>query len=230
MKTSLIHPSISLAAVCVTLAFANQVEAATTIGNATSDRGATDSFSGQIFMLNAGLGSLVGQTVSSWSFFNKNTTNAVTPLLMEDMGAGIWAVRGIGATIVSNASGVQGGAFNLVSGTAIISLNYYVGYYDGAWNGASATPNPGGVEWNTADDAPIGGQIDSLGTLWSHNVPDCTDNPANIGVGALNSRDTVHGGAVDGRHASINFTAVPEPATTAFGGIAALALLRRRRL
>ncbi|MFN0126086.1 MAG: PEP-CTERM sorting domain-containing protein [Verrucomicrobiales bacterium] len=229
MKSSAFTYPASLTAVIVTLAFAIPAEGATVIGNSTSDRGTTDGFSGQIFMLNAGLNSLVGQTVSSWSFFNNQNTNAVTPVLIEDMGGGIWAVRGIGATIVSNASGIQGGAFNLVSGSAIIGLNYYVGYYDGSWDGFSATPNTGGVEWDTVDDPPVGGQIDSLGALWTHDIPNGANNPANMGVGAINSRDTVYGAAVDGRHASINFTAVPEPSITALAGIAALALLRRRR-
>jgi len=225
-------PGVGRAAVlAISLTFAAESFAAVVIGNTTTDRGTTDSFSGQIFMLNAGLNSLVGQQLGSWSFFNNNNTNAVTPLLLEDMGGGSFAIRGIGSTIVGNASGVQGGPFSLVSGTAIIGPNYFAGYYDGSWNGVSAIPNPGGVEFNSVDDPGVPGQIDSLGTLWTHVVPDCTDNPANIGIGVLNSRDTVHGPAVDGRHYSVNFTAIPipEPAATGLAALAGLALIRRRR-
>ena len=219
----------SVASVCCILSLTSSGRGASVIGNTAGDRISTDSFSGQIFLLNANLNSLAGQVITSWSFFNNNTSTAVTPVLAEDMGGGSFAIRGIGATIAGNGSGAQGGAFNLVSGTAFISLNYYAGYYDGSWNGASATPNLGGVEFNSVDDPPVPGQIDSLGTFWIHNAPDGSDNPANLGVGALISRDTNFGAAVDGRHYSINFTAVPEPTVTMLGGIAGLVLLRRRR-
>jgi hypothetical protein len=205
--------------------------AAITIGNSASDRVSTDSFSGQIFLLNANLSSVAGQRVDSWQFFNNNNSNAVTPVLAEDTGGGIFAIRGIGATITGNGSGTQGGAFNLVSGTDVISLNYYLGFFDGSWNGSASTINPGGVEFNSVDDPPVGGQIDSIGTIWIHGVANGSDNPANLGVGALNSRDTTFGAAVDGRHYSINFTAeiVPEPSAAFLGGLAGLCLLRRRR-
>jgi hypothetical protein len=203
--------------------------AATVIGNATIDRGTTDSYSGQVFLLNANLSSLVGQRVTSWSFFNNQTTTSVTPVLAEDMGGGIFAIRGIGTSIVSNASGAQSGAFGLVSGTDMISPNYYAGYYDGSWDGSIASPNPGAVEFDTIDDPPVAGQIDSIGTIWLHGIPDGSDNPANIAVGALNNSDTNFGNAVIGRHYSVNFTAVPEPAASVFGALAGIGLLRRRR-
>ncbi len=220
-------------ALLFTLAMTATSHAATVIGNTATDRVSTDAYSGQIFLLNANLSSLVGQQVSSWSFFNNNNAFGVTPVLLEDTGGGAsFTIRGIGATITGNGSGAQGGAFNLVSGTALIGLNYYVGYYDGAWNpggGGSATPNQGAVEWDLNNDPPVGGQIDSLGAIWLHNTPDGSDNPANMGVGAVNTHDLSFGGVVDTRHASINFTAVPEPGTLALSGLAGLALLRRRR-
>jgi hypothetical protein len=228
MKTSAFTHTTSLTAVILTLAFTSAAEGTTVIGNTTTDRGGIDGYSGQMFILNANLSSLAGQVVTSWSFFNNNTTNAVTPVLVEDMG-GSFAVRGIGTTIVSNASGMQGGAFGLVSGTSTISLNYYAGFFDGSWNGSTATVNTGAVEFNSADDPPVPGQINSTGTIWLHNAPDGSDNPANLGVGAVNLSDTNFDTAVTGRHYSINFTAVPEPSVALLGGLTGLALLRRRR-
>lgn len=232
MKALSLSTAAGLASVLLTMAPAGSVSAATLIGNSASDRVSTDGYSGQVFLLNADTGSLVGQRVVAWSFFNNQNTSAVTPIIAEDLGGGSFAIRGIGATVVGSASGIQGGAFNLVSGTDFIGLNYYVGYYDGSWDGVSAAPNQGGVEFNSVDDPPVGGQIDSIGTLWIHGIADGADNPANIGVGALNFRDTTYGAAVDGRHYSVNFTAdpIPEPTTVLLGGLTTgLFLVRRRR-
>ena len=231
MKTTPIRLPLSPSTAVGILALSGSIHAATVIGNATTDRGTTDAYSGQMFILNANLSSLAGQVVTSWSFFNNNTTNAVTPVLVEDMGDGSFAVRGIGTTVVSSASGLQGGAFGLVSGTSTISLNYYAGYFDGSWNGSASAVNQGAVEFDSVDDPPVPGQIDSTGTIWLHNTPDGSDNPANLGVGAVNLSDTNFGTAVIGRHHSINFTAdpVPEPSVALLGGLTGLALLRRRR-
>ncbi len=231
MKTTPIRLPLSPSTAVAILALSGSSHSATVIGNAASDRGATDGFSGQMFVLNANLSSLAGQAVTSWNFFNNANNNAVTPVLVEDMGGGSFAVRGIGTTVVSSASGLQGGAFGLVSGTSTISLNYYAGYFDGSWNGSASAVNQGAVEFDSVDDPPVPGQIDSTGTIWLHNTPDGSDNPANLGVGAVNLSDTNFGTAVIGRHHSINFTAdpVPEPSVALLGGLTGLALLRRRR-
>lgn len=211
-------------------------QAATVVGNSLSDRNTTDAYSGQIFLLNASLGSVIGQQVQSWSFFNNQAAGrSVTPVLVEDTSGSqtSFTTRGIGATFLTTVAGVQGGPFSLASGTGVIGANYYLGYYDGAWNSGTgvATPNVGAVEWDNTNDPPVAGQIDSIGALWLHGVPDGNDNPANMGVGAVNPHDVSFGGVVDTRHHSLQFVVgpVPEPSAALLSGLAGLALLRRRR-
>jgi len=223
------------AAAIVSLVAATNTDAATIVGNTLTDRGTVDAYSGQIFLLNANLNSLAGQQVTNWSFFNNNGTGAVTPVLVQDTSGTLssFTIRGIGATISGNGSGVQGGTFSLVSGSSVIGTNYYLGYYDGAWNpgAGSAAPNTGAVEWNMTDDPAVPGQIDSLGTLWLHNASDGSNTPALMGVGAVNPREFTFP-VVDQRHHSINFTVnpVPEPAALLTAGLAGLFSVRRRRL
>jgi hypothetical protein len=217
-----------------TVVLAGSGHAAIIVGNDLSDRGTTDSYSGQIFLLNANLASVVGQRVESWSFFNNQLPGvSVTPVLVEDTSGTLasFTMRGIGASVVAAGGGVQSSPFNLASGTDVIGTNYYLGYYDGAWDpgSASATPNPGGLEWNNTDDPPVAGQIDSVGSLWLHGIPNGADNPANMGVGAVNPHDVSFGGVVDTRHHSVQFVIVPEPSAALLGGLAGFALLRRRR-
>ncbi len=206
--------------------------AATIIGNNLNDSINIDAFSGQIFLLNANLSSIAGQSISSWSLFNNsNPGRSSTPLLLEDTSGNqtSFTIRGIGTTRVTSGSGQDTFTFSAVGGSSLIGANYYVGHYDGAWNGTTGFPNPGTIDFDTVNTPAAPGQIDSTGTVWLNTAG--TDTPANIGVGAVNAATSgLYGGAVDTRHYSIQFTAVPEPSALGVFGLAVVGFTARRRL
>ena len=145
------------------------LEPVTLIGNLANARGNVDRFSGQIYLLNADLSGIKGKCVKFWSHYNNQNTKSVTPIIMQKVNDNSYAVRGIGTTVInSNYPSVQTQSFGLVSGSDTIGENYYVGHYDGSWDGvtSTATPNSGAVEYNDSPDVSVIDKINSTGTIW----------------------------------------------------------------
>jgi hypothetical protein len=182
-------------------------------GNVIKYRGAVNSAVGQIFILNADLSTLVGRRIEGWSVYNGLNTHFVTPVLVEKMPDGTFTVRGIGTSVCSACDG--GGPFGLKSGTDIIAnSNYYVGHFDGSWDGFTASANGGAVEMNSTPDVPAAGQIAVAGSIWLYGSGSGSA-PANLSVGATNS------GLLQAQSTySIHFVAgvVPAPTVGLLGG------------
>ena len=185
---------------------ATNLVVATVIGNVAKARALpTDDASGMVHLENASLATVVGQRVVWWQFYNSKNTNHVTPVLIEIV-ATKYVVRGIGTSVPSaKTSTAQTHSFGLVSGSDVIHNSaYYMGHYDGAWDGTTATPNLGAVEFNyiAASDATV--QITSIGSIGLVST-----NGMSIGgtlpfkTYGISSDDTLYAT----RHYSVNFYA-----------------------
>jgi hypothetical protein len=116
-----------------------------TVGNPVVDAPAVDGASGSLFVQTSSPFTEEGD-VTSWRFFNGGPpVRQFTPLVLEKVGAD-YLIRGIGATINSDGSGEQNFTFNLVSGSANVGANYYLGWKDGG----QGSNNTGVAEWTDA--------------------------------------------------------------------------------
>lgn len=107
-----------------------------TIGDALIDRSLDDSASGSIFVLPD---LTFTGNLTQWTFFdNDNATpdRQVTPLIVEQTSATQYRIAGIGTTVTTNETGVQGPfSFGLVSGSSATGPGRFFAYKDGS-NGA----------------------------------------------------------------------------------------------
>ncbi len=148
------------------------------VGSALISRANTDSASGYSFVQLDPI-SMEG-IVESWSFYSSSGAGKqVTPLLIEEVG-GEYFIRGIGATRVNTAEGIQSHDFDLVSGTTEVgSGNFYIGWKDG-----STTSNNSGVI-----EGDIASGTTSSFVRWFSTNGSTISSDMNLGGGSFGYRD-----------------------------------------
>lgn len=210
-----------------------------TIGESLIDRPAIDTAVGGGYLFNGALPN--GERITGFSFFNNNPadTDWVTPLLLDLLPGGNYQIAGIGASIQNTGAGVQSHAFNLVTGTDLITDSDFVfGWWNGRISGASFFPNNGVIEFTANTSNP--GFRESCP---SPNVGPCNISPT-LGLTIPFNNNYTNGpqpgsfGAPNGRIYSASVTTdevtsgspVPEPSTYALilAGVALLAGKKRR--
>ncbi|MBN2023598.1 MAG: hypothetical protein JW809_12505 [Pirellulales bacterium] len=212
----------ALGAIIVLLA-AGPAVASITVGNSLVDRGITDTATGYVFVLGTQPSEAVGNIVTSWAFFDDETGGAtvdgrlVTPLIFNKVGS-LFQIAGIGTTRATDRGGIQEFAFDLVSGSALIGPDSYLGWRDGNIDGTVV--NQGVIEFEWESDPS---------TYEPYTGIVYRGNP-----GALLVPGAAFAGTADGRRTySVQFTAVPEPASLAVWSLLAAAGLvwtvRRRQ-
>lgn len=102
-----------------------------TVGNPVVDAPTVDGAVGSLFVQTSTPFTEEGDVVR-WRFFNGGTPapRLFTPLILEQVGSD-FVIRGIGQTINSNGSGEQQFPFQLVSGSAAVGPNHFLGWKDG---------------------------------------------------------------------------------------------------
>jgi hypothetical protein len=137
----MIKPLAVLAAVVLLAGAAS----ATTIGSDLIERGVTDTCIGCLFVYIPFPTSAIGQTVTSWGFFdNRAGANLITPVLFSGTGSAL-EVAAIGTTRTNAGGGAQTYDFGLVSGTAAVGANMYFGWRDG--NAGGSIVNAGTIQF-----------------------------------------------------------------------------------
>jgi hypothetical protein len=195
------------------------------IGDPTTLREITDTFSGYMYAYDGIFGSY-GVVESWWIYAGSQnlvgldlnvTGHQITPVLLDPNG---WVILGIGATQTVSGPGLYNFAFDVAAGSNAVSPGMTFGWFDGS----STSINQGTISF---DRAAV-----STGYRVFYQAPFPT-----VGAGYTTQEDFTGpnqpNGWEGGRIYSVQFDPVaelPEPASLAtfLGGFALLAALRRR--
>jgi hypothetical protein len=195
------------------------------IGDPTTLREITDTFSGYMYAYDGNFGSY--GDVQSWSIYAGSqglpgldlnvTGHQITPVLLDPNG---WVIIGIGATKTVKDPGLYNFNFDLVAGSDAVTPGMTFGWFDGS----DTSTNQGTISFDRA------------ATTTGYRVFNRAPFPT-VGTGYTTEEDFTGpnqpNGWEGGRIYSVQFDPVaelPEPASLAMflGGFALLAALRRR--
>ncbi len=182
---------------------------AVTIGDALINRSANDGAVGFIFILT---GQTFGEegVVTSWAFFdddNFSPDRNVTPLLFEQFSPGQFRLTGIGASRLTDESGVQNHAFDLLGGTANVGAQHTFGFIDGVVDSSlNVTSTNAGVIDH--ENSVPGGDWQFVNGTHSSLSLDLT-----IGSGQSRDFGTASSPRVYSMQVTTNEAVIPEPST-----------------
>lgn len=213
------------------LLLAGLAHADVVVGSAAIDRNINDSSSGLSLIYRGGTQPLAGDgsEASTFTFYSDALANTwVTPFVLEITGPSSYQVIGIGASRLTDASGVQSFNFAAIAGSALTEAgkSYTFGYSNRAYESDGA----GGV--TAIDGTASQGAIPFTGyndfsDQWSYAISAVVQMGTIFGTGGL----ALDSSGLNGRIYSANMTfgAVPSPGSLALAGMGLLAAARRRR-
>lgn len=213
------------------LVLAGIAQADVVVGSAAIDRNINDSTSGLSLIYRGSTQPLGGDgsEAATFTFYTDALANTwVTPFLLEIIGPASYQVVGIGASRLTDASGVQSFNFAAIAGSALTEAgkSYTFGYSNLAYQ----SDGNGGVTEvaNTANQGaiPFSGYND-FSDLWSYAFAGAIQMGMIFGDGGVGLDSLGLAGRI--YSANMTFSAIPAPASLVLAGTGLFMAARRRR-